>query len=203
MNCDPQNIFSLCSLNAQSLHAKFTEIKNFIHTLNVDHQVLDILTISESWVKDFSLYNIDNYNLFGSSRPSGRGGGTAIYIHNSSTAKQVNNPIFFVPNIFEATVLEGNLKGKFKFLLVSIYRPNNHELLSTGAQIEEFLLQLEICLNFLDNKKKPVIFAGDFNLDLLKSNDVNDSSTKLLELFMIFGYIQTISKATRITNNSF
>ena len=203
LSSHPQNIFSLCSLNAQSLHAKFTEIKNFIHTLNVDHQVLDILTISESWVKDFSLYNIDNYNLFGSSRPSGRGGGTAIYIHNSSTAKQVNNPIFFVPNIFEATVLEVNLKGKFKFLLVSIYRPNNHELLSTGAQIEEFLLQLEICLNFLDNKKKPVIFAGDFNLDLLKSNDVNDSSTKLLELFMIFGYIQTISKATRITNNSF
>ena len=39
------------------------------------------------------------------------------------------------------------------------------------------------------------------NLSLLKSNDINDSSTKLLDLFLAYGYIQTISKASRITNN--
>ena len=71
----PQDIFSICSLNAQSLHAKFTDIKNFLCKINDGSSNLDILTISESWVKDFSLYNIENYNLFGSSRPQGRGGG--------------------------------------------------------------------------------------------------------------------------------
>ena len=199
----PQDIFSICSLNAQSLHAKFTDIKNFLCKINDGSSNLDILTISESWVKDFSLYNIENYNLFGSSRPQGRGGGTAIYIHNSSTAKQILNPNFFVSNIFEATVLEINLKGKFKFILVSIYRPNNHDNLTPNAQIDSFLLQLEKCLDILEKNNKPVIFAGDFNLDLLKSNDLNDNSTKLLETFLVSGYIQTISKATRITNDTF
>ena len=85
--------------------------------------------------------------------------------------------------------------------MVSIYRPNNHNELSTGAQTDSFLNQLETCLDFLEKYNKPVIFAGDMNLDLLKSNDINDSSTKLLDLFLVYGYIQTISKASRITNN--
>ena len=198
-----QNIFSICSLNVQSLHAKFSELKNFLTTINNGPSVLDIIAISETWVKDFSLYNIDNYTLFGSSRPSGRGGGSAIYLHSSNTAKQLKNPIFFIPNLFEATVIEINMKGKFKFLLVSIYRPNTHNDLTPGAQIDSFMQQLEICLEFLEKFNKPVIFAGDINIDLLKSNDINDPSTNLLDLFLVYGYIQTVSKATRITNNTF
>ena len=174
-----QNIFSICSLNVQSLHAKFSELKNFLTTINNGPSVLDIIAISETWVKDFSLYNIDNFTLFGSSRPSGRGGGSAIYLHSSNTAKQLNNPIFFIPNLFEATVIEINMKGKFKFLLVSIYCPNTHNDLTPGAQIDSFMQQLEICLEFLEKFNKPVIFAGDINIDLLKSNDINNRTKKL------------------------
>ena len=80
------------------------------------------------------------------------------------------------------------MKGKFKFLLVSIYRSNTHNDLTPGAQIDSFMQQLEICLEFLERFNKPVIFAGDINIDLLKSNDINDPSTNLLDLFLVYGY---------------
>ena len=73
--------FSLLSLNCQSLNAKFVEIKNLISIFEEEGGSLDILTLSETWVKELHPYfDIDGYNLFGNARPMGRGGGGHLHL---------------------------------------------------------------------------------------------------------------------------
>ena len=72
--------FSL-SLHCQSLNAKFTEIKKLISSLEEGGGSLDILTLSETWVKELTPFNIQGHNLYGNSRPwSKKVGGTCIYV---------------------------------------------------------------------------------------------------------------------------
>ena len=197
--------FSLLSLNCQSLNAKFVEIKNLISIFEEGGSSLDILTLSETWVKELHPYfDIDGYNLFGNARPMGRGGGgTCIYVKKDIHAKQLSNPLFFLPNVIESTIVEINIRGKLRFLCISIYRPNTSTDLNINEQIECFFLRLAEILEFLDSYKIPILFAGDLNLDLFKSNLANHPSSTLLDLFAGLGFVQIISKATRIQNESF
>lgn len=196
--------FSLLSLNCQSLNAKFSEIKNLISMLEEGGGNIDILTLSETWVKELLTFNIQGYNVFGNARPSGRGGGgTCIYVKKDIQAKQLSNPLFFLSNILESTIVEINIRNKLRFLCISIYRPNTSNDMNINEQIESFFLRLAEILEFLDSYKIPIIFAGDFNLDLFKCNLVNHSSLNLLDIFAGLGYIQIVSKASRISNESF
>ena len=194
---------TVVGINAQSLNAKFCEIKNLLDNLNRQGGSVDILAISESWINDFSKYSIANYNCFGTCRPSGRGGGTALYIKSDISAKKVKHKSLFIPHILEATAVELNFKNIGKILIISIYRPNCHDTLSYAEQINSFLLCLEELLIFIESYNIPTIFIGDLNLDIFKSIDVNNSATHLLDNFSLMGYIQIVSRATRVTNNSF
>ena len=196
--------FSLLSLNCQSLNAKFNEIKNLISSSEEGGGSLDILTLSETWVKDLNFFNINGYNLFGNARPIGKGGGgTCIYVKKNITSKQISNPLFFLSNILESTIVEINIRGKLRFILISLYRPNTNNEINQSEQIESFFIRLAEILEFLDSYKLPICFSGDFNLDIFKCNIANHPSSTLLDLFSGVGFLQIVSKATRISNDSF
>ena len=46
----------------------------------------------------------------------------------------------------------------------------------------------------------PTYICGDFNFNLFSLSDPNSNATRLLETFATFGYIQTITKASRLSN---
>ena len=58
-------------------------------------------------------------------------------------------------------------------------------------------------LEYIDSFNCPKIFIGDLNLDILKSIDINNPATLMLDAFTFHGFIQIISRATRVTDSSF
>ena len=194
---------SMIGLNSQSLQAKYFEIRNLIDNLSRGGGCVDIIAISETWIKDFSLFSLQGYNCFGSFRPTGRGGGSALYIKSQITSKKIEHKSFFIPHIIESIATEIIVKGHLKAIIISLYRPNTHNLLSQNDQIDTFFGHLRELLEFLDTFNMPKIIVGDFNLNIFKSTDINDNSSHLLDIFIEYGYIQSVSRATCVTKDSF
>ena len=98
----------------------------------------------------------------------------------------------------ESVLVKFSIKG----LAISLYRPNTHPTLNYNDQTIAFLEQFLELLNFLDSNNLPVLLFGNFNLNLFLSNDPDCNSSTLLNYANIWGYIQTISRATRLTVNN-
>ena len=65
------------------------EITNFLSNCNVEW---DVICISETWLKDdiVKYYDLEHYYIFATSRPSGEGDGTAIYVHTKHELEKIN-----------------------------------------------------------------------------------------------------------------
>ena len=76
------NRFRVMSLNIQSLHSKFSELKNTIIKLGASGCSPDIICLQEIWlVIDNNMFNIPGYQpLIDSSRRNNQGSGVRFYI---------------------------------------------------------------------------------------------------------------------------
>ena len=73
---------------------------------------------------------------------------------------------------------------------------------SPSSKPIEFLHSLETILSKLGrHRNKQIVLVGDFNLDLIKY-DYDSNCQQLIDITTRFGFIQTISKPTRITDHS-
>lgn len=195
------DFFSLFSVNIQSLASKFTELINFISNISINKSRIDVLFLQETWCNDFERFNILGYKHFFSARLNGSRGGTCIYLKNYIEATQLIDQRFFIENLMECTVISAKINN-LKVILCSLYRPNSHATLNNDQQITLFLEHFNIMLEFLDTGGLPIIIQGDFNLNLFHLSDPNSYATRLLDLVTPLGFIQTISKATRLTDHS-
>lgn len=193
---------SCVGLNIQCLNAKYHELLNLLSAFESKSVSLDILCLCETWTNNFDRFSIPNYNLYFASRINNDRGGVAIYIKNSFISNQISHPCLFNERILESVLVKFSLQGGFKGLVLSLYRPNTHPDLSYNDQALLFLELFAEILNYLDSLNLPVILLGDFNLDLFQSNDLSSNSTSLLNQCNSWGYLQTISKATRLSENS-
>ena len=194
---------SIFSLNIQSLAAKFLPFTNLIDKLSLNNAEPDFIMLQESFVKDIFHFNISNYKVVFNCRPPAlRGGGTVIYCKEIYNIKQLSNDLFFKSNILESSVVLVDIPGKSKFILCSLYRPNTHLSLNSASQIREFFIALGEYLEAINNFNYPTIFGGDFNLNLFDINIANSNASELLDLFGGFGFINSITKATRVFNQS-
>ena len=74
---------SILSLNAQSINAKFDELKITIDQLNEIHTV-SVICIQESWLDcnaNIDLYRINNYNLISKGKYVSEHDGLLIYLY--------------------------------------------------------------------------------------------------------------------------
>ena len=197
-----QPFISCVGMNIQCLNAKYPELLNFLNSFESKGVFLDILCICETWTNNFDRFGIPNYNVFFASRLNNDRGGVAIYIKDSFISNQILHPCLFNERILESVLVKFSLHGGFKGLVLSLYRPNTHADLSYNNQILLFLELFAEILNYLDSFNLPVILVGDMNLDLFLSNDLSSNSTSLLNQCNSWGYLQTISKATRLSGNS-
>ena len=180
---------TMLHINARSLVNKFDEINMFISTTN--HK-WNFIFVSETWFTEGieTSFVLDGYNLFCASRHNKLGGGSAIYALNSMHTKQT-----FLYNFTtaEAVFLQVNLNRHTKCLIIQIYRAPKNNI--------EFLSELEQCLEIITKLNVLTYIVGDFNVDLFSIHN-NNFSESFFNLMCSYGFLPTISKATRVSTES-
>ena len=196
------NVTALSS-NIQSLPSKYDSLLNFLAVAESKNCCFDIVALQEIWqLRDESLFQLNDYIYFGSERKKSRGGGVGFFVKSNLGAKKLKTSSIFIENIFESLVLELTLSSKEKVIIVNIYRPNNHKILSQKDQFTEFFRAYDELLNRVSQLHRPIFIFADMNIDLLKIRQ-NDHAKLLLDASASVGLTQIITKATRIQGTSF
>ena len=200
-NLSKNNSFCM-SINCQSLKAKYTALTNLIDDMGAKSIHPSLICCQEIWNSDHSFNNIPGYKFFHESRKKGQGGGAGIYVNKNYHSEKLKKDSKFIENIYESCAIKIDIPKVKKFIAVSLYRPNTHATLTNKEQLDQFFNHLFEHLESLSKYSIPVYFFTDSNIDLLKY-DVEENSTLFTDLLSSFGFHQIISKATRISGESY
>lgn len=170
-------------MNIQSIKNKFDEVQCLLTEDNCD-----VLILVETWLVESEtwLYEIKGYQALNSCRKK-RGGGATIYIKDGIKVKELSksDP---EDNFSWICVQVGALK------ISAIYKPPNYNY-------DQFIGTFE---SILEQFSKNHLIVGDFNINLLDSENFNVKSFKhklMQNNFMIKSNIG-IEHATRVTADS-
>ena len=150
------NISSLKCLytNATSLINKWDAFNSRIISESFPH----LLMITETWFKQNTITNLDNYTLFSNNRSIQPGGGVAIYVRDDVRAFEANHIIN--PDPSTEQIWCSITTATDSILIGCIYRPplSSREInLSIGKSISK-------ACNLIKHKKfSSLLLAGDFN----------------------------------------
>ena len=176
-------------MNTRSVRKK---LNDFVHYSVTED--LDFCVITESWIKDDDLFEINSLQPpgydFKNVQRQGRGGGGIGIFHKS--------------NITSAIMKSGELSS-FEFIhidvrisLIVIYRPPYSEqhpitLSVFFDEFSDFVADVLLTTN-------RCILLGDFNIHVNDANDADASS--FLELLESFALIQLVTPPTHISGNT-
>lgn len=138
--------------NAQSIRNKWDSIKLFINSLNSLAHVI-VMTETKIYVNENKFFELENYTAYHSNRvqdkwtASGRGGGAAIYVHNSILSVLVSQEYYDNNNFVIAKMIRTNTN------IIAVYKPPN-------TNIMNFIEKFEIVLA----QNPSSIIIGDFNM---------------------------------------
>ena len=201
------NELKVFSLNVRSLHKN---ISHFQEEIDI-YRKYDVLSFNETncslsklpnGINDIILDDFYEPILQDPARKSGRGGGLAIYINKRvCSLEQIES---FKPKYGD----DGDMSGEFQFvkihnckgfnrtkLIVNVYR-------SPSRNVEKFTNILDNVIRSLDrHSRKHTIFTGDFNVDLIKY-DRDLPGQNLIAVFEKYGFVQLVSRPTRVTDHS-
>ena len=195
-----EQLIILLSINCQSIHAKYNEILGCIDNFRNKGIMPTMLACQELWVNteaNLDVFNVEGYNWHTNLRKHQRGGGVGILIQKQYKVDRLFERISFKERICESICLKVSLNG-FKFVVLNTYRPPNQ----SNDEIEQFFDTYLELLDRIFALDLPFFIVGDINLDLLKLNDINSHSMRLVEALNFNGVLNTITKATRITRTS-
>lgn len=193
-------LFTIFNLNTQSLHAKFDGLLTLIDKFKANGTPPTIFAVQETWLNpnsSLNVYRLDGYNFLSNPRPEGRGGGVGIYIKSNFKSKEIFKN-FFTPHVFESICVKISYNS-FKAVILNIYRTPSRE----SRDINLFFDLFAEILSELEDLDLPTFIVGDLNFNLFSATDASSNASKLIDLFTIHGYCNTILRATRIKNFSF
>ena len=216
MNCEykqPKNVkyvkpneLNIFSLNIRSLNKNLNAILDNLS----EYQKYDILAFNETSCNTDKLANgLDDLLIEGFHPPivqspvrqSGRGGGLATYVNKRVCSVEDINKIdlnFESPsNDGEFLFIKINCCKNFKKTVIvgNVYR-------SPSRKREKFNELLDSVLHKLDrHKTKQILLVGDFNSDLIR-HEFDIDGQNLIDTTTNRGFIQVISRPTRITDHS-
>ena len=189
---------SILSLNCQSINAKFDKIKIFLDGIN-DMNSLSIICIQETWSQDdidMTVFNLPNYTMLCANRRISAHGGLIIYVHDDFAFKELNAtlPITHTSMLFESLIIEIWRKScEFqKYTIGNIYRLP----LYTSDDLTKFIDEHTQLLHELRLRSKTVYLCGDYNIDLLKI-DSNEKSSTFYENTTSVRFVPKITLPTR------
>ena len=188
--------FSVFSINAQSINAKFDDILATITDLKNQHFSFSALCIQETWLSDHadtSLLQIPGYSLISMGHSCGTHGGLIIYLHEKYTFKICN--LCNNSDLWEGMFIEVNGGGLTeKIVLGNMYRPPRYN--NNNQTVRDFLSEISPILSNLGNKSQTAIIVGDFNLDLLQIEN-RDVLQEYLDLFLGHSFYPKLTFPTR------
>ena len=182
-------------INIRSLPNKMDELKMLIDKANSNNSHYDIILVCETFINDHNKHQcaLDNYVLFEKHRSSKKGGGVAIYVHNSINVEERNDLNIFIEGQIESLFVEIELNGK-QMVVGELYR-------IPGSELNSFFVNYDSLLKTLNNENKMVIIGTDQNLDFLKV-DTHKNTAKFLNMNLDSGLVPMITRPTRITHSS-
>ena len=186
---------SILHLNIRSLPKNISNLQNYLECLNID---FTILGLSETWhnANTIDVYNLMGYNCVNRYRENRIGGGLSIYVKNNieffqrsdlELCTEENECIFI--EIDRSCVNESH-----NVILGLFYRPPN-------TNLPLFIDNINSILSKIKNEKKTCLLMGDFNIDLLKYQE-HDNTKHFLDDLFTHSYFPLITKPTRITEYS-
>ena len=162
-------MFSILSLNIQSLNAKFDLLQIFVQQLRQSNHEFSAICLQESWLSnaaDTSLYQLEGYTLIFQGKTCSQHGGLVIYL-----ITKYNNTI-----------------------LRNIYIPpcelnDNYSLFNN---------ELNLVLSQLNNINGEVILAGDYNIDLININ-TKQTISEFFDMITCQSFFPKITLPTRLS----
>ena len=120
-------------------------------------------------------------------------GGVAIYVNDKLKVKE-RNDLNESNRLYEAIWIEIiNKKTKNTLICCSYRHPK--------SDIDEYISYMNKCYEKINKEKKVCFIAGDFNIDLLKT-DSNSKISEFVNLTTSNGFLPYITQPTRITETS-
>ena len=189
-----ENNFSLLHLNIASLQFHIEDLKILLQILEYP---FDIIAISETKIQKGTNtiidINIPNYQYIHTPTESTKGG-TLLYINNNLNSKPRTDLDIYQAKDVESTFAEIIIpKGK-NIIIGCIYKHHTIDPANFGKLLEPTLIKV-------NKEKKPVIIAGDFNIDLLKFRK-DKNTNDYFDLLTDNNYMPLITIPTRITPSS-
>ena len=115
----------ICSINIQSLSAKFSDLSQMINYMNRSKSSPDIICLQELWrFPDEALFKLEGYHplVYKLRHNNVQGGGIGIYIKLKFSFSILNELSIFVDRIFESLAIEVTINSR-KVIIGSMYRP--------------------------------------------------------------------------------
>lgn len=192
VNGGNHHLISMMHINCRSIQSKIPRIESLLASMSID-----ILAVSETWLDSDSAdaISIPGYKFEHKCRATGRGGGVGFFIKQNLTYC-----LFQLPHAcsshttYESIFIYLLTEDGSRFMAGSIYRP-------PGSCMDIFNQEWETLLSTIQSKAKDIFILGDFNIDLLKSQD-HKLTGIFYNMMTSFHFLPTISQPTRITISS-
>ena len=189
--------FSLFHLNIASLSKHKVELDTILSMINYK---FDIIALTETKIKKgvtpiFDT-NRNGYKKYSTPTESEKGG-AFLYVdeeYDSKTRKDLENLVYKSKEL-ESVFIEINNPGKKNTIIGCIYR---HPCMDIKEFNEDYLDHL---MEKLSKEKKDIYLTGDFNIDLMKTEEVTNISN-FLDTLTSNLFIPHIISPTRITPKS-
>ena len=180
---------SLMHINARSLNKNFDSIELLLTSLQKFQ--FSVIGISETWLHKNSppLYSLENYQMLRSDRGHRKGGGVAIYAKKDIKFKLRSD--LHIENTEHIFIEILNTDAK-NIIVGMIYR-------APSDNIDIFLKNFDACLNVIAQENKEVYVMGDFNINLLKTD--NNTTLTFLSILSSYTFHPHINNPTRIKEN--
>jgi hypothetical protein len=192
---DREKKFKMFHLNIRSMAKNYTMFQN---TLAITDTKYDVIILSETWLKP---YNVDIYKLEGYThefitRKDKAGGGLSIYVkdsiqYNVLPELNINSPDI---EMIWLEIKKDNLYFDKNLIIGGMYR-------RPGSNPNDFIDLLNDKLLHIKQTNKHCIYAGDFNLDLLKHQN-HPPTNEFININLALSYIPQINRPTRITKDT-
>ena len=184
--------FTIMYVNCRSMPKNFDGLTTIISNANVKPSVI---AITETWLKSCNenLYSIDGYSFVCNSRPRKKGGGVAIFVETAFDYIARKDLDTMNTNL-EGVFIEITVQNSAAVVVGCLYRPPNSDIDCFNSGLLDILSKLS------NNKNKKLTFlAGDYNIDLLKTDNI---STEFINTMQSYSFAPVITKPTRLADTS-
>jgi hypothetical protein len=192
------NSSTFLSLNIRSLMSHHPQLNSLITDLVNLGANIQAIALQEVWALPHpDLVKINGFTLITKLRKNGRGGGVGFYIRDSLKFKIRDDLSPFFENMLESLTIEICDNNK-KTILCNYYRPPTPITSADG----DFFTNFDMLLHNISLRNLNTFIFSDTNINLLKLPN-NALANSYLDLVHSNGFLQLISKATRIEGDSY